>query len=119
MIGGVAVAHHGYVRATKDVDIVPSSDEENLSKLWAALTEMEARPLGLDDFRPPKSCRSRSRRPGCSSTATGASVKYGRIDLLQDIAGKLESLEDYRALADAAAPAAFSFDPVASPASTT
>jgi hypothetical protein len=35
VIGGVAVGFHGYVRATKDVDIVPAPDPENLAKLAA------------------------------------------------------------------------------------
>jgi hypothetical protein len=33
LIGGVAVGFHGYVRATKDVDVVPSPDSENLARL--------------------------------------------------------------------------------------
>jgi hypothetical protein len=54
VIGGVAVAHHGYVRATRDIDIVPGPNEENLGRLWNALLEMEAHPLSLGDFRPEK-----------------------------------------------------------------
>jgi len=50
VIGGVAVGFHGYVRATKDVDIVPAPDRENLAKLAAALVNLDAQLEGADDF---------------------------------------------------------------------
>ena len=34
MIGGVAVAFHAFVRATKDADIVPAPYPGNLDRLW-------------------------------------------------------------------------------------
>lgn len=33
MIGGVAVAAHGYVRGTADLDLVPDPDPENLERI--------------------------------------------------------------------------------------
>jgi hypothetical protein len=33
IIGGVAVGMHGFVRPTKDLDIVPAPDSENLQRL--------------------------------------------------------------------------------------
>ena len=42
LIGGFAVALHGHVRATKDVDIVPEQSPENLTRLWNALDELKA-----------------------------------------------------------------------------
>lgn len=50
VIGGVAVGFHGYVRATKDVDIVPAPDLENLAKLAAVLATLDAQLEGADDF---------------------------------------------------------------------
>lgn len=50
VIGGVAVGFHGYVRATKDVDIVPAPDPENLAKLAAVLDTLDAQLEGADDF---------------------------------------------------------------------
>ena len=50
IIGGFAVTLHGYVRTTKDVDIVPDPSEENLSRLWDVLADIEARPAELDQF---------------------------------------------------------------------
>jgi hypothetical protein len=39
VIGGAAVAHHGFVRATKDLDVIPSPDADNLARLHNALME--------------------------------------------------------------------------------
>lgn len=50
VIGGVAVGFHGYVRATKDVDIVPASNAENLRRLSRALHELDAEIEGVEDF---------------------------------------------------------------------
>ncbi|HZQ16477.1 MAG TPA: hypothetical protein VFA82_06855 [Gaiellaceae bacterium] len=50
LIGGFAVTLHGHVRTTKDVDIVPDPDEANMRRLWAALLELHARPIELDEF---------------------------------------------------------------------
>lgn len=52
LIGGFALGFHGAERATKDVDIVPGPGEDNLTRLWRALEELEAKPHGLEDFRP-------------------------------------------------------------------
>lgn len=52
VIGGFALGFHGAERATKDVDIVPGPGERNLTRLWRALEELEAKPQGLEDFRP-------------------------------------------------------------------
>lgn len=50
VIGGVAVGYHGYVRATKDVDIVPAPNTANLEKLVRVLERIEARIDGAEDF---------------------------------------------------------------------
>jgi hypothetical protein len=50
VIGGVAVGFHGYVRATKDVDIVPAPDPENLARLATVLVTLDAQLEGADDF---------------------------------------------------------------------
>jgi predicted nucleotidyltransferase len=47
VIGGLAVAVHGYPRATKDVDVVPRADQANLERLYRALAAISARPLEL------------------------------------------------------------------------
>jgi predicted nucleotidyltransferase len=50
IIGGVAVGFHGYVRATKDVDIVPAPEFENLAKLARVLRELDAQIEGAEEF---------------------------------------------------------------------
>lgn len=42
VIGGVAVAAHGYVRGTADLDLVPDPDPENLKRVAEVLDELEA-----------------------------------------------------------------------------
>ena len=42
VIGGVAVAAHGYLRATEDLDLVPDPDSANLDLLTAALKDLDA-----------------------------------------------------------------------------
>lgn len=52
VIGGLAVAAHGYVRGTKDIDIVPNPARENLALLYEALVALAAEPIESGDFRP-------------------------------------------------------------------
>jgi hypothetical protein len=52
VIGGIAVGVHGYVRATKDLDIVPDPDIENLTRLARFLSEVEAQHVGVGEFSP-------------------------------------------------------------------
>jgi predicted nucleotidyltransferase len=46
VIGGVAVGFHGYVRATKDLDIVPAPERDNLERLVDLLSDLD----GAGDF---------------------------------------------------------------------
>ena len=43
LVGGLAAQAHGAVRATQDADICPEWSKENLARLAASLTELEAR----------------------------------------------------------------------------
>jgi hypothetical protein len=52
LIGGLAVAVHGFPRATKDVDIVPAPDLSNLRRLASLLRTLGAQHHGLNDFDP-------------------------------------------------------------------
>jgi len=52
VIGGVAVGVHGYVRATKDLDVCPAGDRENLAILARLLSELDAEQLEVGDFAP-------------------------------------------------------------------
>lgn len=50
VVGGFAVNAHGFIRVTKDLDIVPSSDKGNLERLAEMLRDLEASLLDTDDF---------------------------------------------------------------------
>jgi hypothetical protein len=50
VIGGVAVGFHGYVRATKDLDVVPGPSRQNLERLAALLRSLNAELDGAGDF---------------------------------------------------------------------
>ena len=51
VIGGVAVGFHGFVRATKDVDIVPCPEPENLVRLAGMLAALDTQIEGTEEFR--------------------------------------------------------------------
>lgn len=42
VVGGVAVGAHGYLRATRDLDLVPDPDRGNLRRLARALGDLGA-----------------------------------------------------------------------------
>jgi hypothetical protein len=46
LIGAAALAAHGPVRATEDLDVVPDPDPENLRRLGNVLASLEARLAG-------------------------------------------------------------------------
>lgn len=50
VIGGLAVAAHGYVRATKDLDIVPRPGDPNLRRLAGVLRDLGAEHFGTGEF---------------------------------------------------------------------
>lgn len=50
VVGGFAVAAHGYPRATKDIDICPNPTTENLARLADVLAALDAEPIGLGDL---------------------------------------------------------------------
>jgi hypothetical protein len=59
VIGGVAVGVHGFIRATKDLDIVPDPSPENLQRLARLLVEIKAQHVGLEDFSPEERAAAR------------------------------------------------------------
>ena len=96
VIGGFALAFHGAERATRAVDIVPEPSAENLTRLWAALTELEAHPAELGDLRPEE-------MPAPFSLAGiiegGGNwvlhTRLGRLDVMQWVKG-VDSYEELR-----------------------
>lgn len=87
VVGGYAVAAHGFVRATKDIDICPETSDANLENLADALRELDAEPIGLDDF----SADEFDLQPDLAGLKWGGNwtlkTKFGRLDVLQHIKG--------------------------------
>jgi hypothetical protein len=107
VIGGVAVGVHGFIRATKDLDIVPDPNPENLARLARVLTEINAQHVGLADFSPEEFPYDPT---DPTQLAEGANFRLdtslGPIDIMQWIAG-IESDLAYRELAPQAVPVTF------------
>ncbi|HEX4110641.1 MAG TPA: hypothetical protein VHX88_21105 [Solirubrobacteraceae bacterium] len=72
IIGGLAVAAHGYVRATEDLDIVPAPDRGNLERLARVLRELGAELLGTGDFDPASSRSTRGTRNNSPRVGTSS-----------------------------------------------
>ncbi len=88
LIGGLAVGAHGFVRATKDVDIVPAPDAANLERLAALLRTLETQHHGLGDFDasefPFDPLDPRQLAQGGNFVLT---TRLGRLDLMQWVPG--------------------------------
>ncbi len=50
VVGGFAVNAHGFIRVTKDLDVVPNPAQQNLEKLAELLGAIDARILDAGDF---------------------------------------------------------------------
>ena len=103
LIGGFAVTLQGYVRTTKDIDIVPKPATDNLSRLWDALTSIDARPGETADFRPEELPVPFSREAVVEGKGNWMLfTSLGRMDLMQyveDLDGEL-SYDELRAGAE-------------------
>lgn len=85
VLGGFAVGAHGYIRGTKDVDVMPDPCPENLARLAGAIAELEGRVRGIEEFEadelPP---------PDADGLALGGNwvldTKHGRFDVMQLVA---------------------------------
>lgn len=82
VIGGYAVAAHGFARATKDIDICPDPTEANMMRLATALTDLEATPIGLEEF-----ADEFDLKPDLEGLRMGGNwtlmTKHGRLDVMQ------------------------------------
>jgi hypothetical protein len=87
VIGGLSLAAHGLVRATKDLDVVPDPDPENLARLAGALKDLRAEVLVAADFDP----RELGIEPDEHGLALGGNwalrTRLGRLDVMQDVPG--------------------------------
>jgi hypothetical protein len=99
VVGGYAVAAHGFPRATKDIDICPDPGEENLERLAEALVALEASPIGLDEFE-----GHFDLKPDLDGLRMGGNwtllTKHGRLDVMQTFSfeGAADGQGDYHDL---------------------
>jgi hypothetical protein len=84
VIGGVAVAAHGYVRATRDLDIVPEPSGHNADRLARALASMGATLTlgGGRPFRPAGDVTTLRRRRNMT-----LDTRHGALDVVQAAPG--------------------------------
>jgi hypothetical protein len=78
LVGGFAARVHGSPLLTNDVDIVPSADSENLGRLSAALTELDAkvRAEGVELLPFPHTAESLA-----DARIWNLTTKYGDLDI--------------------------------------
>ena len=82
LVGGLAVAAHGVVRATRDMDIVPDPEPANLGRLAAVLGELDARQIGVDtELLPYQPTETAGLIAGGSFQLA---TVHGQLDLLQE-----------------------------------
>lgn len=83
LIGGVAVGYHGHVRATKDVDVVPATDPDNLHRLAEVLRSLEAEVEGAEEFAEGE--MPDPLEPGALELGGNwvLSTRLGRLDVMQ------------------------------------
>jgi hypothetical protein len=90
VIGGFAVSAHGYTRATKDLDMVPDPDPENLKRLASLLVDLNASVLGMEEF----SEEEEVVQPDAAGLEMGGnfvlSTSRGRLDIMQLVGPNLE-----------------------------
>ncbi len=88
VVGGFAVNAHGFIRVTKDLDIVPSPSDENLVKLAQALGDLDATVLDTEDFTREELPMDPTR---ADDLAQGGNfclhTSLGRLDVMQWLSG--------------------------------
>lgn len=84
VIGGVAVGAHGFMRATRDLDLVPDRTSANIKRLSRALTTLEST-LPSAGGRPYEPTRDEA--PLHMGASLTLQTRFGGLDIVQRIAG--------------------------------
>jgi hypothetical protein len=88
VIGGIAVGVHGYVRATKDLDIVPDPELANLARLASLLSAVGAQQVGAGEFAPEEFPYDPTDPEQLSHGANfRLETRLGPLDIMQWVAG--------------------------------
>lgn len=99
VIGGFAVNAHGVIRPSKDLDIVPDPDPENLNRLAGLLADLGARHVGLGDLRPDEFPFDPTQPDDLrAGTNFRLETRLGDLDVMQWVAG-IDEDPAYAALA--------------------
>lgn len=81
VIGGVAVQVHGHRRTTKDLDVIPDPELENLDRLAGVLAELGAHPRDLPGGAP--TAEHLANAPVVPPLTTD----HGELHILRDVPG--------------------------------
>lgn len=88
VVGGFAVNAHGFIRVTKDLDIVPNPSTENLGRLAEMLRDLGAKILESGDFDAAEMPADPTR---ADDLALGGNfcllTDRGRLDVMQWLSG--------------------------------
>ena len=88
IIGGFAVNAHGVIRPSKDLDIVPDPDPDNLERLARLLAELDARHVGIGDFGAAEFPFDPTRPEDLVAGANfRLEMRLGDLDVMQWVAG--------------------------------
>ena len=99
IIGGFAVNAHGVIRPSRDLDIVPDPEPENLRRLSRLLADIDARHVGLGDFDPNEFPFDPTRPEDLQGGANfRLETALGDLDIMQWVAG-IDADPAYTALA--------------------
>jgi hypothetical protein len=98
IIGGFALNAHGVIRPSRDLDIVPDPDPDNLRRLAQLLAEIDARHVGLGDLDPDEFPFDPTRPENLEGGANfRLETGLGDLDIMQWVAG-IETEPAYDAL---------------------
>jgi len=99
VIGGFAVAAHGRIRGTRDLDLCPDPDPANLQRLTSALEAIDATVLDLDEFED-----EHDLKPDLEGLGGGGNwrlkTRHGGLDIMQDLSGLAGGYADLAAGAE-------------------
>jgi hypothetical protein len=83
VIGGVAAQVHGRRRTTKDLDVTPAPERENLARLAAALAALDAHPAELGPDTPAPTAEQLLSVP----VVPPLNTRHGALHILNDVPG--------------------------------
>lgn len=82
VIGGVAAQVHGHRRTTKDLDVIPAPDAENLRRLASALAALGARPRDVPGAGAPT-----MQQLAAAPIVPPLTTRHGELHILRDVPG--------------------------------